>query len=53
VPAEHARRYARAGDHVQLHWADGLGHRRILSDKAVIERAVAFVAEPRQAAPRQ
>src|SRR5438445_12781 len=44
VPAEHARRYAGAGGHVRLHWADGLGHRRILADKGVIERAVGFVA---------
>ena len=37
-------RYADAGGHVRLHWADGLGHRRILADKGVVERAVAFVA---------
>lgn len=43
VPADHARRYAGAGSHVRLHWADGLGHRRILADKGVVERAVGFV----------
>ncbi|WP_027054182.1 alpha/beta hydrolase [Mesorhizobium erdmanii] len=48
VPAEHAKRYAGAGGHVRLHWADGLGHRRILADKGVVERAVAFVAEHRE-----
>jgi pimeloyl-ACP methyl ester carboxylesterase len=45
VSADHARLYAGAGDHVRLYWADGLGHRRILADKGVVERAVGFVAE--------
>lgn len=44
VSADHARLYARAGDHVRLYWANGLGHRRILADKGVVERAVGFVA---------
>ncbi|RUY19895.1 alpha/beta hydrolase, partial [Mesorhizobium sp. M7A.F.Ca.CA.004.12.1.1] len=44
VSADHARRYAGAGGHVRLYWADGLGHRRILADKGVVERAVGFVA---------
>ncbi|CAH2401978.1 alpha/beta hydrolase [Mesorhizobium ventifaucium] len=48
VSADHARLYAGAGDHVRLYWADGLGHRRILADKGVIERAVGFVAEHRK-----
>ncbi|TIN07564.1 alpha/beta fold hydrolase [Mesorhizobium sp.] len=48
VSADHARLYAGAGDHVRLYWADGLGHRRILADKSVVERAVGFVAEHRQ-----
>ncbi|RWP44857.1 MAG: alpha/beta fold hydrolase [Mesorhizobium sp.] len=48
VSADHARVYAGAGDHVRLYWADGLGHRRILADKGVVERAVGFVAEHRQ-----
>jgi pimeloyl-ACP methyl ester carboxylesterase len=43
VSADHARRYAGAGGHVRLYWADGLGHRRILADKGVVERAVGFV----------
>lgn len=42
VSADHATRYAGAGDHVSLHWADGLGHRRILADKGVVEHAVRF-----------
>ena len=46
VPAEHARMYAASGDHVRLHWAEGLGHRRILADAGVIGLAVAFLAEP-------
>ena len=44
VSADHAEDYASAGDHVQLRWADGLGHRRILADRAVIAHAVAFVS---------
>ncbi|TIN48075.1 MAG: alpha/beta hydrolase [Mesorhizobium sp.] len=48
VSADHARLYAAAGDHVRLYWADGLGHRRILADKGVVERAVGFVAEHRE-----
>jgi pimeloyl-ACP methyl ester carboxylesterase len=48
VSADHARLYAGAGDHVRLYWADGLGHRRILADKGVVERAVGFVAEHRE-----
>ncbi len=43
VSAEQARLYAAAGPHVELYWANGLGHRRILSDPAVVERAVGFV----------
>lgn len=48
VSADHARLYAGAGDHVRLYWADGLGHRRILADKGVVERAIRFVAEQRE-----
>ncbi|MDX8483246.1 alpha/beta hydrolase [Mesorhizobium sp. VK24D] len=45
VHADHAKRYAGAGDHVRLHWAEGLGHRRILADKDVVARAAGFVTE--------
>ena len=38
--------YAASGDHVRLHWAEGLGHRRILADAGVVRMAVAFLAEP-------
>ncbi|MER8440921.1 lysophospholipase [Mesorhizobium sp. M1312] len=48
VSADHARLYAGAGDHVRLYWADGLGHRRILADSGVVERAIGFVAEHRE-----
>lgn len=49
VAATHAELYASAGAHVRLHWADGLGHRRILGDQDVVRHAVDFVL--RQAAP--
>ena len=50
VPADNARMFATAGEHVRLFWADGLGHRRILSDPAVVEKAVGFLAERREPA---
>lgn len=51
VSADHARRYAAAGPHVELHWANGLGHRRIVSAAPVIARINAFIhAEGRRAA---
>lgn len=43
VSERDARTYAEAGSHVVLHWADGLGHRRILGDSQVVARAVEFV----------
>jgi pimeloyl-ACP methyl ester carboxylesterase len=45
VPALHARRYAAAGSNVTLEWANGFGHRRIVSAEPVIDRIVAFLAE--------
>lgn len=50
VAADSARRYAAAGGHVRLHWADGLGHRRILADAGVVDETVRFVAERAPAA---
>jgi pimeloyl-ACP methyl ester carboxylesterase len=50
VPAGDARALAAAGEHVRLHWADGLGHRRILSDPATVELSVGFVTERREPA---
>ncbi|MCG5478744.1 alpha/beta fold hydrolase [Sinorhizobium alkalisoli] len=43
VPAYHARRYGDAGPNIDLHWANGLGHRRIVSAQPVIERVTAFL----------
>lgn len=43
VAPVHAEMYASAGDHVRLHWAPGLGHRRILSDPRIAAEALAFV----------
>ena len=51
VPSWHAERYAAAGGHVRLCWADGLGHRRILADQEVVRRAVGFAVDP-QSAPQ-
>ena len=48
VSADSARMFAAAGDHVRLHWAQGLGHRRILADAAVVTEAVRFVAEQQE-----
>jgi pimeloyl-ACP methyl ester carboxylesterase len=45
VPALHARRYAAAGANVTLEWANGFGHRRIVSAEPVIDRIVGFFAE--------
>lgn len=45
VPSQSARELKQAGDHVTLRWANGLGHRRILTDPGVVGRAVDFVAE--------
>lgn len=45
VPALHARRYAASGPNVTLEWANGFGHRRIVSAEPVIARIVQFFAE--------
>lgn len=50
VAANHAELYASAGGHVRLHWADGLGHRRILGDRDTVRRAVEFVQRHEQPA---
>lgn len=42
VPASQAEDYARDNPHVRLHWAPGLGHRRILSDRAVLAEIARF-----------
>ena len=48
VPALHARRYAASGPNVTLEWANGFGHRRIVSAEPVIDRIVRFFAEDAQ-----
>ena len=45
VSASHARRYAASGPNVTLEWANGFGHRRIVSAEPVIDRIVDFLAE--------
>lgn len=45
VSPDNAKAFARAGEHVRLSWARGLGHRRILADPVVAGEAVRFVAE--------
>jgi pimeloyl-ACP methyl ester carboxylesterase len=45
VSADHARAYARAGDHVRLLWANGFGHRRIVSAAPVLEAIGEFLGE--------
>ncbi|MCR6499674.1 alpha/beta hydrolase [Shinella sp. CPCC 101442] len=45
VPAHHARRYAASGPNVTLEWANGFGHRRIVSAEPVIDRIVGFFAQ--------
>ncbi|MCA1405210.1 alpha/beta fold hydrolase [Ensifer sp. IC3342] len=50
VSAAHARRYAAAGPNVEMYWANGFGHRRIVSAEPVIDRIKAFVGEGRKAA---
>lgn len=44
IPFADAERMAGVGAHVQLHAAPGLGHRRILFDEGVQQRAADFIA---------
>lgn len=45
VGAHHARRYDGLGDHIRLLWANGHGHRRIVSAPEVIEAIADFVLD--------
>ena len=45
VGSEQAEIYAAAGPHVRLHWADGLGHRRIIGAPSVARLAASFIEE--------
>lgn len=42
VSADHARRYAALGENVQIGWANGYGHRRIVAAPPVIDLVSAF-----------
>lgn len=42
IPSGDAQAFARAGPHVRLAWAPGLGHRRIIGDRQVIAQATSF-----------
>jgi len=44
VSADHARRFDSSGI-ARVHWANGLGHRRIVSDRGVIETVATFLAD--------
>ncbi|MDK1386715.1 alpha/beta fold hydrolase [Sinorhizobium sp. 8-89] len=50
VSATHARRYGAAGPNVELYWANGFGHRRIVSADPVIDRIKAFLNESKKGA---
>lgn len=45
VSADHARAYAAQGEHVRLFWANGFGHRRIVSAAPVFEAIDEFLSE--------
>lgn len=47
VSPENATEFAAAGRHVELTWAPGLGHRRILADRTVVEAIAGFVTRGR------
>ena len=50
VPAANAWAYEKAGPHIRLVWAPGLGHRRILAAPGVIAELTNFVAGEREPA---
>jgi pimeloyl-ACP methyl ester carboxylesterase len=49
VSADNAKAFAGAGPHVRVHWAKGLGHRRILADPDIVAEAVRFTLGVRKA----
>jgi pimeloyl-ACP methyl ester carboxylesterase len=49
VPADNARAFAAAGAHVEVLWADGYGHRRILKAPEVIDAVAEFADQGRRA----
>jgi pimeloyl-ACP methyl ester carboxylesterase len=44
VSADHARRFD-GSPTARIHWANGLGHRRIVSDRGVVETIAEFVSD--------
>jgi pimeloyl-ACP methyl ester carboxylesterase len=51
VSPDQARMFSAAGNHVRLHWAKPLGHRRILADPEVLAQATAFMATAKAPEP--
>lgn len=49
ISSKEAESLARAGSHVELRWAPGLGHRRILSDSGVARMVAEFLTDPEKA----
>jgi pimeloyl-ACP methyl ester carboxylesterase len=45
VSASHARRYAASGEAVRVHWANGFGHRRIVSAAPVLDAICDFLGD--------
>jgi pimeloyl-ACP methyl ester carboxylesterase len=45
VSASHARRYAASGEAVRVHWANGFGHRRIVSAAPVLDAVCDFLGD--------
>jgi pimeloyl-ACP methyl ester carboxylesterase len=45
VSANHARRYAASGEAVRMYWANGYGHRRIVSATPVLDAIRSFLSD--------
>jgi pimeloyl-ACP methyl ester carboxylesterase len=45
VSPSHAHAYAAAGEQMRLHWANGFGHRRIVSAAPVLAAIIGFLTE--------
>lgn len=45
VSAKHARRYEGTSPHLRFHWANGFGHRRIVSAPSVVAHVSSFLLE--------
>jgi len=43
VSARHAQRYAASGENIRLFWANGFGHRRIISAEPVLQEIRSFL----------